>query len=303
MNYAEIETFYQELIRRARSSGITCAITGGMACVHYGVASTTKDCDLLCTPDSAERLFDLLADTRIQNATPIYRGKISPPLDARWLKGGWTSHLLWATEDEGVYLDVFGIAPRGSSPWENSIAGLYAGLHVVGEMKRTDRERDWPVATALGVKMLKAGDLRGWLHLFDAETMSAMMPEFDLPDELISKRPVLELVRTGDDRLRGALHCERMYWHELDRVRLGIYRQALRPYVTAATRTGIPRTQELLVEHELRVRLAEEFLAQNPLQDHGLEKMENGAMNGLLELLGSSLYFEWLPEVKVHFSS
>jgi hypothetical protein len=37
------------------------------------------------------------------------------------------------------------------------------------EMKRTNREKDWPFATALGVKLLEAGDPRGWLHLFNCE--------------------------------------------------------------------------------------------------------------------------------------
>mgnify|MGYP004372653889 CR=1 FL=1 len=54
MTYAELESFYHDLVRRARERDITCAITSGMACVHYGVAQTTKDCDLLCDPELAE---------------------------------------------------------------------------------------------------------------------------------------------------------------------------------------------------------------------------------------------------------
>ena len=56
-----------------------------MACVHYGVAETTKDCDLLCHPASFDLLLDLLASTQLGHASCNYRANISPPLDARWL--------------------------------------------------------------------------------------------------------------------------------------------------------------------------------------------------------------------------
>jgi hypothetical protein len=53
LSYAELEQFYEGLVSRARSRGITCAITSGMACVSFGVSEATKDCDLLCSPDCA----------------------------------------------------------------------------------------------------------------------------------------------------------------------------------------------------------------------------------------------------------
>ncbi len=47
MTYAELETFFTGLVATAQARGITCGITRGMACVHFGVAATTKDCDVL----------------------------------------------------------------------------------------------------------------------------------------------------------------------------------------------------------------------------------------------------------------
>jgi len=55
LGYAELERFYEGLVTRAREQGITCAITSGMACVAFGVAQTTRDCDVLCVPEAAER--------------------------------------------------------------------------------------------------------------------------------------------------------------------------------------------------------------------------------------------------------
>ena len=160
-SYAELEQFYEELIIRARSRGIPCAITSGMACVAFGVTASTKDCDLLCAPDFAGDLLDLLSQTDLNGYMPVYRGNLTAPLDARWFRGGWTSHFEWAPAGSGAYLDVFGIAPRGSSPRVTDIQGFYASLHTVAEMKRTNRDKDWPFVTALGTRMIQAGDERG----------------------------------------------------------------------------------------------------------------------------------------------
>ena len=162
LSYAELEQFYEGLVTRARRQGIACAITSGMACVAYGVAQATQDCDLLCAPDAAGKLLDLLAEASLHGQLPGYRGHLTPPLDARWLRGGWTSHFVWDAAGAEAYLDIFGVVPRGSSPWEAELQGFYAGPHTVAQMKRTNRGEDWPFVTVLGVKLLEAGDPRGW---------------------------------------------------------------------------------------------------------------------------------------------
>jgi hypothetical protein len=40
---------------------VVCGITSGLACVHYGIAESTKDCDLLCHTASFATLLDLRA--------------------------------------------------------------------------------------------------------------------------------------------------------------------------------------------------------------------------------------------------
>src|SRR5256885_212263 len=108
--YAELEKFYEDLVVKLRERGVTCAITSGMACVSYGVAQTTKDCDLLCQPEFAAQFLDLISKTRLHGILPRYRGHITPPLDTRWLRGGWTSHFVWKTDETEAYLDAFGVA-------------------------------------------------------------------------------------------------------------------------------------------------------------------------------------------------
>src|ERR1043166_9339874 len=126
MDQTELHLFYEDLVRTLRNRGVVCAITSGLACVHYRIAETTKDCDLLCHPESFGALLKLLEETRLADRSCRYRGHISPPLDARWHEGGWTSHFEWRTEFGMVTLDVFGHALRQSEPWENELSGLYA---------------------------------------------------------------------------------------------------------------------------------------------------------------------------------
>ncbi len=74
LTYAELEQFYEGLVARARDRGIACAITSGMACVAFGVAQTTQDCDLLCAPEAAEEFLGLLEDISLSGQLPAYRG-------------------------------------------------------------------------------------------------------------------------------------------------------------------------------------------------------------------------------------
>src|SRR5580692_11123406 len=221
-SYAELEQFYEKLVTTARNRGIACAITSGMACVAFGVSEATKDCDLLCDPESAGKFLDLLSATAFDGHLPSYRGNLTAPLDARWFRGGWTSHFTWPPAKSGAYLDIFGLAPRGSSPWEAETQGFYASPHTVAEMKRTNRDKDWPFVTALGTRMIEMGDERGWLHIYD-EKLLRKFAEINQPGHLLKRRPVLTLAANSDPNLRAALRAEIEYWHELDRVRMSIY--------------------------------------------------------------------------------
>lgn len=81
--YAELEKFFCDLVAKAQGRGIPCAITSGMACVHFGVAATTKDCDVLCTVEKSDDFRELVTETKLRGLLPNYRGNISPPLDVR----------------------------------------------------------------------------------------------------------------------------------------------------------------------------------------------------------------------------
>ncbi len=300
MTYADLEKFFEGLVDRMRQRGVTCAITSGMACVHFGVASTTKDCDALCAPDSAEDFLALLGETLLSGSLPSYRGNLSPPLDVRWLRGGWTSHFFWKTVDDEAYLDVFGIAPRGTTRWEEELAGLYASPHTVAEMKRTDRDKDWPFVTALGASMLQAGDQRGWLHIFDFDLLTDLVEKVPIPQEVLARRRSLELAVRRDVRLKPVLRVERELWEEIDRARLKVYERAVRPYLSAVRKSRIPPNAGLIEQHKGRVACAERHLAPNPILDYGVERLLSDARTELSRLFAPDL-LDWLPDVRDHF--
>ena len=229
-----------------------------------------------------------------------YRGNISPPLNKKWLHGGWTSHFTWQHAEADAFLDVFCVAPRASTRWEKEIVGLYAHPHTVAEMKRTDRSKDWAFTTALGVKMLEEGDSRGWLHLFDEDVLRNMIKLRECPDEIRRRRPVLQLAFENDRRLSPAILNEIHFWHELDRARIRVYEHAVRPYLTCVRRSRLRHESNLMVQHAVRIRCAEESLAQNPLADYGLERLIQDAFDGVRASSGE-LWIPWLPDVCENF--
>lgn len=300
--YAELERFFCALVVRAQERGIPCAITSGMACVHFGVAATTKDCDVLCQPEKSDEFRNLIAETELRGLAPNYRGHISPPLDARWMRGGWTSHFTWKTAPEETCLDIFGIAPRGSSPWELQLIGIYARYNVVAEMKRTNREKDWPFATSLGGRMILDGDSNGWLHLHDGEVLRNLLQSGKIPPHLKELRPVLGLAPFSDTmRVKRVLMAERVFWSELDEIRVQIFQKHLRPYVSAVRRASAGRRDMSIADsHVLRLQCAEEHLPQLPVREYGIARMIAEARQNVGMTMGEDVV-SWLPVAEGNF--
>ena len=79
ISQAELDRFFERLVTTVQTQGGVCAITSGMACVQYGVASATKDCDLLCWADSAGQLLNVL------RVTSLYAGGLLAAGALDWL--------------------------------------------------------------------------------------------------------------------------------------------------------------------------------------------------------------------------
>ncbi len=273
-----------------------------MACVHFGVAETTKDCDLLCSEGAFGQLMQELAATPVDGVPCGYRGNLSPPLDARWHRGGWTSHFVWHAAQDDVTLDVFGRALRVSASWEQELSGLYTSPQVVAEMKRTNRDKDWPFITALGMKMIKSGDARGWSHIFHHQTLIDLIEAHPCPPEVVARRSALQFALARDRRAQGAIHAEMMLWRELDEIRIRIYEHALRPYVSSVRKARLGHDCPFPDQHEVRVECALAYLPLQPMRDYGVARHIQEARQALVD--SATIPKEalaWLPDVTDNF--
>jgi hypothetical protein len=257
-----IDEFFLDLVVRLRHSGFDCSITGGLACVEYGLVEHTLDCDIIVDSRRSPEILDLLARESYGHVGCQYRGNLSAPLDERWLDHGWTAHFFWSCGAASAYLDVFGQAPRAQRPWWEP-SSIFAPRATVAGMKRTQRMKDWSQATGLGLQLLRAGDQRGWLHIFDAEALLAALEHVTIEPQVLSRRPVLLLAQEGDRLLERAVQTEIDFWIKLDRLRLRTFQHASKPYVMALRASGTE--ENLSLEHKRRVRLAEELLPRDPL--------------------------------------
>jgi hypothetical protein len=190
-------------------------------------------------------------------------------LEKRWHDGGWASHFEWPIKAQTVTLDIFGHALRESTPWTSELFGLYAGPQTVAEMKRTRRDKDWSAITALGVRMLEADDERGWLHIFEPEILALLTGERRCPPDILDRRPALKLALERNPQTSGALNAERKFWEELDRQRIHIFEQHLRPYAAAVRKAQNGRLCSLAEEHAIRLECATRQLLPNPLREYG----------------------------------
>jgi hypothetical protein len=75
-------------------------------------------------PLKSDDFRELIAETKLRGLLPNQLGHISPPLDARVIRGGWTAHFSCKSAPEESFLNIIGIAPRGSSASEKQIMSI-----------------------------------------------------------------------------------------------------------------------------------------------------------------------------------
>jgi len=220
-------------------------------------------------------------------------------LDARWHVGGWTSHFEWP--GTAAYLDVFGIAPRARSPWQEEMIPPYAHPHVVADMKRTARDKDWPFISALGVKLVESGAPRGWLHVYDGDRLQGLLVDHpEIPAEILRSRPVLHLLLENRAGLAAGVRFERGFWQELSKQRVAEYERLLRPYVVAVRKASAGRTLSFLEDHQVRLACADAHLPPRPISREVLGCMIERAREAAVSWMNPELA-AWLPDVIPNF--
>lgn len=218
-----------------RQAGIPFAITSGMACVHYGLQQITKDSDWIIPAEELEKLRVLF--TRLEGELPswriAYRQICGAPLEAEFMAHGWTSHLsIWDSAGSVEHkLDLFSKPPRVKAEEMIADPDGWASQHVVAQMKKTDRDKDWPIVDGLGQRLWRARLPAGLLHITNLEVLRAAWQAIspDARESLAARRPLLKSLAAGTKLTQGRfellLLLERLVWERVNERRHRCYTQ------------------------------------------------------------------------------
>jgi hypothetical protein len=114
------------------------------------------------------------------------------------------------------------ITKTTEAAFQNARAGI-ADLMVVAQMKKTDRDKDWPMVEALSQQAAFRNDPRALLHSRDPELLASLWASSpaETRSALAQRRPLLNLLASGADpaTLRRCLVIERAFWEEVNKRR------------------------------------------------------------------------------------
>jgi hypothetical protein len=216
-----------------RENGISFAITSGMACVRYGLQQITKDSDWIIPGEDLACLRGLF--TRLEGELPpwriSYRQICGAPLEEEFMSHGWTSHLLvWDSAGSMEHkVDIFSKPPRVRSEELTADAEGWADQHVVAQMKKTNRDKDWPIVHRLGEQLWEKRQAEGLLHIaeFGALMAAWQATSPDVRERMALRRPLLGALALPAklERLRfeRMLLLERLIWQRVNERRHACY--------------------------------------------------------------------------------
>jgi len=265
-------------------------VTSGMACVHYGLQQATKDVDLVLKAQELPRFLDLLE--RLEHEMPpwriSYRVIFGAPLEPSYMSCGWTSHLaIWSSAAAPEqHLDIFCKPPRVGTLERNTENPAYASRHMVAQMKRTDRDRDWPIVDGLGMQLRGQNPELALLHIQDSRSLLALWRHSPPSAQATaaSRRPLLRLLSTVNDAdaLDAWLRLERIIWETVNQERYRLYETAWKDFYRrwrADESFEWPTTESIRLQHARLTTSAGRFgLVQDPVGSVGRQALYERAL-------------------------
>lgn len=219
---------YLELTERFNAGRLRAIICSGQAVVLHRLAIMSKDGDWILREDDEdlEYILNILAEYGA-------RYRFGAPLDWRWMSGGWSAHFEFPGDKMRVRTDFFTRPPRISpveleAIWEEQKDRDPPYIDVVNlaDMKKTNRERDYAVIGELARRMTEVRDQ--FLYSRSARDLISLAEEQPgISESLVKKRPVLEFIPEGMDRLEEELDKERRKLIHSNEARLAVYSRAM----------------------------------------------------------------------------
>ncbi|MEZ5305467.1 MAG: hypothetical protein R3F11_33220, partial [Verrucomicrobiales bacterium] len=217
-----------------REDGIRFAITSGMACVYYGLQQYTKTSDWIIHPDDLEKLRAFLEkrQRRIPPWRISYRAIFGAPLEKDYLAAGWTSHLFIIDRPDSPenHVDFFGKPPRVQGLGLETDDEGFATRRTVAMMKRTDRDKDWPIVDGIGWQLAGESDGDGLVHIQSVPRLLEVWNRSSQEERsrAAEKRPLLNSLKQSTDarHIEGLIRLERLVWECVNRQRYRVFTTA-----------------------------------------------------------------------------
>ena len=255
---------YFELTREFNRLGPVAVLSSGQAVVYYRLAIMSKDGDWIVrdTPEACSRVLSVLSERSA-------RYRPAPPLDVRWLCGGWSSHFeFFDAAERRLRCDFVSRPPRISPSAIETMFQKAAGddLLVVDRealirLKQTGRAKDYAVIGELA-RQLPPNEEIAWTTDVDRILELAALAGG------AASRPSVRAALNGEGRsaVVGALAQEIDEMQRADRGRLAVYERSAEAYLAEFRRLGLNRLP-LARGHEEACRLAEALLPERPTED------------------------------------
>lgn len=260
---------YLDLTREFNEGALRAILGSEQAVVLHRLAVMSKDGDWILRedPDALQHVLRVLDRHGA-------RYRFGAPLDVRWTAGGWSSHLEFRENGLRIRTDFVTRPPRLSGErlaalWAEAEPGgvSYVGARDLAEIKKTNREKDYPVIGELARLLIDPEEQL--LLSRSARDLQALAQEHpQVCERLVDARPVLALADGEREDLEAALDAERRELMRLNERRLARYADAAQGWKAkwtevAAAMEGLP----LLEAHDRMVAAAEGVLPFRPQEN------------------------------------
>ena len=229
-----MDNVYIALTREFNAGRLRAVICSGQAVVLHRLAVMSKDGDWILR-EELEALDHVLRVLAGHGA----RYRFGAPLDARWMAGGWSSHLEFQHGGQRIRTDFFTRPPRIP---DAEVARLwreqegrdppFVGVRDLAELKKTDREKDYAVIGELA--RLMPDPAEQMLFSRSARDLVALSQRHPgLAARLAGRRPVLKSIELGREALEAALDAERRALMRANEERLQRFEEAAAAWAAA----------------------------------------------------------------------
>jgi hypothetical protein len=222
---------YVDLTDAFNRGRVRAMISSGQAVVLHKLAIMSKDGDWILREDE-EATSHVLEVLGSHGAT--YR--FGAPLDVRWLRGGWSSHLEYRQGPLRLRTDFVTRPPRLTpealvAAWADGErrSPPVIGIRELAELKKTNREKDYAV---IGELARRIPDVPSQFLLSRSARDLVRLAETH-PDEWTRAgqlRPILLRAADGTEALEAALDAERRELMHANERRLQAYLDAARDW-------------------------------------------------------------------------